>query len=237
MQLKPFQRAFLKGALAAGVSTAALSLPRGNGKSWLAGHLVARILDPADPLFRPGTESVLCASNVEQARIVFRFAREVLEPSGEHRFLDSVSRIGIVHKTSNTRLRVISSSGKSAMGLVGCPWAICDEPGSWEVNGGMLMWDALTTARGKPGSPLKILLVGTLAPATGGWWADLITDGTQASTYVQSLRGDPERWDDWNEIKRVNPLVSAFPRFAKGAARGTRPGAARLPIEGPLPLL
>ena len=211
MQLRAFQRRFLAGALAPGVSTAALSLPRGNGKSWLAGYVVARILDPSDPLFRPGTESVLCAANVEQARIVFRFAREALEPSGEYRFIDSVSRIGIVHKASNTRLRVISSSGKSAMGLVQTPWAICDEPGSWEVNGGLLMWDALTTARGKPGSPLKILLIGTLAPATAGWWHDLIEDGTQGSTFVQALRGDAEKWSSWPEIRRCNPLVSAFP--------------------------
>ena len=97
------------------------------------------------------------------------------------------------------------------MGLVGCPWAICDEPGSWEVNGGMLMWDALATARGKPGSPLKILVIGTLAPALSGWWHDLIEDGTNASTFVQSLRGDPEKWDSWPEIRRVNPLLASFP--------------------------
>ena len=210
MQLRPFQSRFLKAALAPGISTAALSIPRGNGKSWLAAHIISRVLDPADELFRPGTESVLCASNVEQARICFRFARETLEPTGEYRFLDSVSRIGIVHKASNTRLRVISSSGKSAMGLVGCPWAVCDEPGSWEIVGGMLMWDALATARGKPGSPLKILLIGTLAPSTSGWWHDLIEDGTQGSTFVQALRGNPERWDQWPEIRRCNPLVTAF---------------------------
>ena len=116
MQLRPFQKRFLRGALAPGISTAALCLPRGNGKSWLAGHVVARILNPDDSLFRPGTESVLCASNVEQSRIVFRFARETLEPTGEYRFLDSVSRIGITHKVTNTRLRVISSSGERRHG-------------------------------------------------------------------------------------------------------------------------
>ena len=210
MQLRPFQKRFLRAALRPEITTAALSLPRGNGKSWLAGHIISRILDPADELFRDGTESVLCASNVEQARICFRFAREVLEARGGYRFLDSVSRIGITHKASNTRLRVISSSGKSAMGLVNTPWAVCDEPGSWEVNGGLLMWDALATARGKPGSPLKILLIGTLAPALSGWWHDLIEDGTNASTHVTSLRGDPSKWDNWNEIRRCNPLVSAF---------------------------
>ena len=210
VQLRPFQKRFLRGALAPGISTAAMCLPRGNGKSWLAGHVVARILDPADSLFRPGTESVLCASSVEQARIVFRFAREILEPTGEYRFLDSVSRIGVTHTSTNTRLRVISSSGKGAMGLVNCPWVVCDEPGSWEVNGGRLMWDAITTARGKPNSPLKILLIGTLAPALTGWWADLVESGSSGSTFVLALRGNAARWDDWNEIRRCNPLVAMF---------------------------
>ena len=72
------------------------------------------------------------------------------------------------------------------------------------------MWDALTTARGKPGSPLKILLIGTLAPALTGWWHDLIEDGSGGSTFVQALRGNPARWDQWPEIRRCNPLVSAF---------------------------
>ena len=121
MKLRPFQARFIREATAPGIDTAALSLPRGNGKSWLAGHLLTRILDPDDVLFRPGTESVLCAASIEQARIVFRFARSELEPRGGYRFLDSHTRIGIVHKATNTRLRVLGSNGKTAMGLVRLP--------------------------------------------------------------------------------------------------------------------
>ena len=73
--LRPFQRRFIQAATAPGIGTAIWSAPRGNGKSWLAGHLASRIMDPADLLFRPGTESVLCAASIEQTRIVFRFAR------------------------------------------------------------------------------------------------------------------------------------------------------------------
>ena len=215
MNLRRFQRQFLRGALAPGIDTAALSLPRGNGKSALAGYLVSRILDPADALFRSGTESVLCAASIEQARIVFRFARETLEPRGGYRFLDSHTRIGITHKATNTKLRVIGSNGKTAMGLVGCPWAICDEPGAWETNGGTLLHDAIETAKGKPGSPLRALYIGTLAPATGGWWHDLIDDGTHETTYVQALRGDPERWEAWPEIRRCNPLTAISPTFRR----------------------
>ena len=176
--LRPFQLRFIREATKPGIDTAALSLSRGNGKSWLAGHLLTRILTPDDELFRAGTESVLCAASIEQARIVFRFAREALEPSSEYRFLDSHTRIGITHKPTNTRLRVIGSNGRTAMGLVGCPWAICDEPGAWETNGGTLLHDAIETAKGKPGSPLTAVYIGTLAPAISGWWHDLIKRGS-----------------------------------------------------------
>ena len=215
LDLRRFQRRFIRAATAPGIDTAALSLPRGNGKSALAGHLVARILDPDDTLFRPDTESVLCAASIEQARIVFRFARETLEPRGGYRFMDAANRIGIRHPATNTRLRVIGSNGKTAMGLVGCPWAICDEPGAWEVNGGTLLHDAIETAKGKPGSPLRALYIGTLAPAVSGWWHDMIRDGSHGSTYVQALRGNPKRWDQWPEIRRCNPLTAISPEFRR----------------------
>ena len=213
MKLRPFQARFIREATAPGIDTACLSLPRGNGKSWLAGHLLTRILDPDDPLFRAGTESVLCAASIEQARIVFRFARSELEPRGGYRFLDSHTRIGIAHKATNTRLRVLGSNGKTAMGLVGCPWAICDEPGAWEPRGGSLLHDAIETAKGKPGSPLRALYIGTLAPALSGWWHDLIAAGSGGSTYVMALQAAPEKWDLLREIKRVNPLTAISEDF------------------------
>ena len=110
---------------------------------------------------------------------------------------------------------MIGSNGRTAMGLAGCPWAICDEPGAWETNGGTLLHDAIETAKGKPGSPLRALYIGTLAPAVSGWWHDLIDDGTHGSTVVHALRGDPERWDQWGEIRRVNPLTAISATFRK----------------------
>ena len=215
LDLLPFQRRFLTEALKPRAKIAALSLPRGNGKSALAGHLVTRILSPSDGLFRPGTESVLVAASIEQARVVFRFARAALENNPRYRFLDSHTRIGITYTPSNTRLRVIASNGRTAMGLVGCPWAICDEPGAWQTIGGQLVWDALVTAQGKPDSPLKILAIGTLAPAMSGWWHDLIAAGSTHDTHVLALQGDPAKWDEWQEIKRCNPLMAKFPDSRK----------------------
>ena len=121
MKLRAFQRRFIRGALAPGIDTAALSIPRGNGKSWLAAHILTRCMTPGDELHQAGAEYLLCAASLEQARLSYLFTRADLEPTGEYRFLDSVTRIGITHRESNTRLRVMSSKAKSAFGIVHCP--------------------------------------------------------------------------------------------------------------------
>ena len=215
LQLRPFQRQFVRGALSPGVDTAALSVPRGNGKSWLAARILTRCLTPGDELHVPGAEYLLCAASLEQARLSYLFSRADLEPTGEYRFLDSVTRIGITHKATNTRLRVMSSKAKSAFGIVGCPLLVGDEPGCWETVNGQLMADAIQTAQGKPGSAMRVVLIGTLAPSTGGWWHDLVGAGSNGTTYVQRLRGDVKRWDSWGEIRRCNPLVEISPEFRK----------------------
>ena len=213
--LRPFQKRFVAKATAAGIDTAALGIPRGNGKSWLAAHLLERALTPGDKLHVEGAEYLLCAASIEQARIVFRFVRQAIEGTNRYRFIDSVTRLGIVDKETNTKLRVLSSNGKTAMGIVGTPLLVADEPGSWEVVGGGLMHDAIETAKGKPGSPLRAFYIGTLAPARAGWWHEMIADGTHDSTYVQSLQGDVSKWDSWHEIRRCNPLANIDAGFRK----------------------
>ena len=215
MDLRPFQRRFIRAATAPGIDTAALSLPRGNGKSWLAGHLITRALTPGDPLHVPGGECVIVAASLEQGRICYRFARDVLEPRGGYRFLDSNTRIGIVHKATNSRLRVVGSNAKGSFGFVGVPLVIADEPGAYEVVGGQMMADAILTAQGKPGSPLRAIFIGTLAPAVAGWWHDMIADGSNRSTVVHALQGDAERWDKWPVIRRCNPLISVSADFRR----------------------
>ena len=179
----------------------------------MCGDLLARVLNPSDSLFRSGTESVLMSGSIEQCRIIFRFVRAELEHDSDYRFLDSATRCAILHRPTNTRLRVVGSNAKTTFGLVGCPYAVIDEAGSFEVRGGSLLWDAVVTSLGKPGSPMKVLAVSTLAPSTEGWWVDLVEGGSQGSTYVQSIVGDPDKWDQWPEIRRCNPLSAVSKRF------------------------
>ena len=218
MKLRRFQTDFIRRALDPAVKIAVLSTPRGNGKSFLAAHLITRALTPGDALFQAGKEIVQCAGSIDQARAVFGFVRAALETDypGEYRWIDSVTRLGATHKASNTKLRIISSNGKTAMGLVGVGLAVADEPGSWELAGGLLMWDALTGALGKPGSPMRIIVIGTLAPAATGaghWYWDLVHDGTKGSTYVQAIQGELEGWDTWPVIRKANPLTAISADF------------------------
>ncbi len=215
MKLRPFQKQFLSAAGDPAIDTVALSLPRGNGKSFLAGHLLTRVLTPGDPLFQSGAESILLSGSIEQCRIVFRFVRAALESTGEYRFLDSSTRCGITHKPTNTRLRVHGSNSKTAWGFVGVPFVVWDEPGASEVNSGQMLFDAVVTSQGKPGSPLKAVFIGTLAPALSGWWHDLVRDGSHGSTYVQCLQGDADTWDHWNTIRKCNPLAAIDSGFRK----------------------
>ena len=215
LNLRPFQRRFIRAAFDPATDTAVLSLPRGNGKSTLAGHILAQALTPGHEWNQPGSEYLLGAASIEQARHVFRAIRTELEPTGAYRFIDSVQRLGAVHKDSNTRLRVISSSGKRAMGVVGVPLWVLDEPGSFETVGGELLWDAAQTALGKPGSPLRVIAIGTIAPSRGGWWQRLVERGTHGSTHVTALQGDLGSWDAWPTIRKCNPLAAIDAKFRR----------------------
>ena len=130
--------------------------------------------------------------------------------------MDSTQRIGCTHLATNTRLRVISSNAKSAMGILGVGLVVLDEPGAFDIVGGEMMADALFSGQGKPNSPLKLLIIGTLAPnqvQAGSWYYDLVAAGTKGSVYVRKLQGDPDTWDTWATIRKANPLTAISPQF------------------------
>ena len=214
MQLRRFQKDFVDAVLKPGITRGCLSIPRGNGKSWLAGYLAAESLRPGGLLWESGAENVLLSGSFDQARYVFRFAKEFLGET-DYKYLDSTAKLTIRHAATGTSLLVRSSRAKGAFGIVGARLAIADEPGSFDTINGELMNSALDTAIGKPSTNLKVIYIGTLAPSRAGWWHDLIQGGSGGSTYVQSLQGDIRRWDQWSEIRRCNPLVEISSQFRK----------------------
>ena len=112
---------------------AAMSGPRGLGKTSLAGHILTRCMTPGDAFHEAGSEYLLIAASIDQARLCLGFIRPVLEPMGGFRFQDSAQRISVTHEPTRTRLRVLSSSGKTAMGIVNTRMVVLDEPGSFDL--------------------------------------------------------------------------------------------------------
>ena len=197
---RAFQKRFIREALAPGIDTAVLSTPRGQGKNWLAGLLIASALTPRRRLFVRGAENILTAGSLDQARICFRFARQMLGESN-YRYQDSAQRIGILHTKSGTRLRVMSSDAKKAMGIVGARLVVADEPGAWTLLGGQAMFDSIQTAVGK--NRMTVVYLGTIAPdPDGNWWTN-----------------ERATWDDWRTIATCNPLVRINPLLKRTLLR------------------
>lgn len=217
MQWLPYQKRFFSAALDPKYRTVALSLPRGAGKTTLAGHLVAQALLPGNSLYVRGGESVLFAGSIEQTRLVYRQALKFLEAEvgdlrPHYRMVDSATRVAIKRKECATRVKAIGSNPKTSLGMVDTPLCILDEPAALHTVGGAALWDSIRTAQGKVGSPLKAILTGTLAPAEpGSWWPLLVEKGTHGSTWVGRLQGRADKWETFAETLRVNPLARAYP--------------------------
>ena len=216
INLRPFQHKFLKQSFSPGILTSCLSTPRGNGKSTMAAFLSLQTILPGSPMFTPGAENHLIGASLAQSRrTTFGILRRMVEAlpnfGTDYRVSDNSVSARIVHPASRTEISVLTASGRGAMGIVNCAWIVGDEPAAWKIVDGQTMADAIVTAHGKPGSRLKVLFCGTLAPAApGSWWSDMVANGSNRTTHITCYQGDPDKWDQWQNIRRCNPLMSTF---------------------------
>ena len=179
----------------------------------LAGRLAALSISPGSPLFEAGIEVLAVSASLEQSRVLLNFVRESLGERGQrdYRWLDSGQRLSVTHIPTGTKLRVLSSSARRAMGLAQFSTIFADEPGSWEARGGRLMFDALRQSLGKRQAQ-RLVLIGTRAPAEpGSWWPDLLESGSGPGRHVTILAapdGDAVGFVA-DVIRRCNPMVNA----------------------------
>ena len=221
--LLPFQAAFVTAVCRVNKppEVAALSCPRANGKSWLCGKIVARSITPGDALHEAGVENILVSSSMNQARIVLDFTRQELGEVDGYRWRND----GVVHLDSRARVRIVSSDARRALGLgANVRIIIADEPGAWSPIQGRRLWDAMVTSLGK--RKTQIVVVGTLAPApaTGpaSWWPSFVAEGTGDGRHVALLQADPEKWQDLDEVLRVNPVSAINPHLRRVLEREHR---------------
>ena len=128
----------------------------------------------------------------------------------------------MIHKETRTRVRVISSDSRRALGLgANVRLIVVDEPGALGPVAGRRLWDAITTALGKRRT--TVVAVGTLAPAqlTGpaSFWPSFVAAGNTDGRHVSLLQADPEKWTDFDEVLRVNPVSAINPHLRRTLER------------------
>ena len=154
---------------------------------------------------------------------MLEFARAALGESSGYRWRND----GVVHLESRARVRIVSSDARRALGLgANVRLIVCDEPGAWSPVQGRRLWDAMLTSLGKRRT--QIIVVGTLAPAplTGpaSWYPALVAEGSGVvdGRHVALLQADPEKWGDFSEVLRVNPVAAINPYLKQTLEREHR---------------
>jgi phage terminase large subunit-like protein len=207
IKLAPFQKQFVKGALADGVNVAVLSIGRGNAKTALsAGIALGSVMGEWDK--QPRREILIAARTRDQARIAFDFVvgfmRSLSEDEQKLFTVRRSPRLEIEYEgdCGGHFIRAIAADGKSALGSA--PTLILmDERGHWAADQGDALEHALLSGIGKRGG--RALIISTSAADDAhpfSVWLD--EDGP--GVYRQEHRPSPGLpADDLESIKEANP--------------------------------
>jgi phage terminase large subunit-like protein len=206
LKLAPFQKNFVRGALAPKTTAAALSVGRGNGKSALsAGLALAELLGVWDQ--QPRREILLAARTRDQAQVAWNFAAGLsqslpVEKQEQLKFRRG-SKLEIEYAgDGGGLLRVIAADGKSILGSAPT-LALLDERGHWERDKGDSLEHALLSGLGKRGG--RALIISTSAPDDSHPFSKWL-DEEQEGVYRQEHRppvGLPA--DDLESLLLANP--------------------------------
>ena len=217
MRLIASQRDFLRAIERPNVSVGVLCAARGSGKTTFGGWLGGRWADPDG-------EIVIVSGSVNQSRPLFAAATA----KGEWKTRDNAHDLHGERKSDGAIVRVVSASGKRALGLgAGQRAVIADEPAAWESRAGSLMASALKSSVGKR-EDFRLIVLGTLSPAeAGSWWPELVAAGSHERTYVQVHQADPGApWDDLRQAIKACPLARTSPHL-RAVIRAERDAARR----------
>lgn len=207
LKLAPFQKKFVKGALAKGVSVAALSIGRGNAKTALAAGLaLGALLGEWDK--QPRREIPIAARTRDQARIawnfVVAFAHTLPEDVQRQLTFRRQPRYEIEYDGDGGGhlIKAIAADGKSALGMAPT-FALLDERGHWQKDQGDALEHAILSALGKRNG--KALIISTSAADDQHPFSRWL-DEEQEGVYRQEHRPAPGLpADDLDSLDLANP--------------------------------
>lgn len=207
LKLAPFQRQFVKGALADGVNTACLSIGRGNAKTALsAGLALGAVMGVWDR--QPRREILIAARTRDQARIAFDFVvgfiRSLPDDDQKAFTIRRSPRLEIEYDGDGGGhfIRAIAADGKTALGSAPT-LVLMDERGHWQADQGEALEHALLSGLGKRGG--RALIISTSA-ADDAHPFSVWLDQEQPGVYRQEHRPAPGLpADDLDSLKEANP--------------------------------
>ena len=232
LHLVAWQSCFILAAFAPGVSLAALSVARGNGKTTLAAGLACAAI--AGPLAVKRGQVVCVASSFGQARILFKHALAFLCPTihkrPKHwRVVDHDNAATIEHRPTGASLRCIGSDPKRAHGLAPS-LILADEPAQWPRGSSEAMYAALSSSLGKQRGA-RLIALGTQPAAGDGSWFTRLLAGKQTA-YVQTYAAKPAA-NPWlvSSWRQANPSLNHLPDLRDAIAREARDAKADPSLE------
>ena len=228
MRLFAWEKRFIRGAFRPNVSSAALSIGRGNGKTSVSAAIATAAID--GPLRQSRGECIIVAASLTQARIAFDHVLAFLtEKHGEMdkktwQINNTPQRAWIVHRKSGASVKCIASEPSKAHGLA--PTLIlADEPAQWEASKSDRMLAALRTSMGKIAGA-RLIALGTQADNPDHWFSRMLhTEG--AADYVQ-VHAAPENAPPFRKTtwRKANPSLDGMPvleaAIRKEAARARK---------------
>jgi phage terminase large subunit-like protein len=197
----------VQGALAPDVSTAVLSIGRGNAKTALsAGLALGDMLGIWDD--QPSREAIIAARTRDQGRIAWNFCqgfvRGLPEDIQKRITFRQSPRLEIEFDDGQgpSIIRAIGADGKTALG--GAPTlALLDERGHWQADKGDTLEHALLSGLGKRGG--RALIISTSAPNDAHPFSKWL-DHEQAGVFRQEHRPAPGLpADDLSSLREANP--------------------------------
>ena len=205
--LAPFQREFVAGALAENISTAILSIGRGNAKTALAaGIALGGLVGAWDR--QPRREILIAARTRDQSRIawdfVSGFAASLPLDIQRHLIFRRAPRLEIEYEGDGGGhvLRALAADGKSALGSAPT-MCLLDERGHWSLGKGDELEAALLSGLGKRGG--RALIISTSAPDDTHPFSKWIDEPVPGS-YIQEHRPSPGLpADDRESLLIANP--------------------------------
>ncbi|MDJ1008661.1 MAG: terminase large subunit [Paracoccaceae bacterium] len=237
IKLAPFQKQFVKGALADDTQVAVLSIGRGNAKTALsAGIALGALMGKWDD--QPRREIIIVARTRDQGRIAFDFVVGFIRSLSEwDQMCFTVRRSPRLEiefeahpKEPSHFLRVIAADGRSSLGSAPT-LCLMDERGHWQADKGDDLEHALLSGLGKRGG--RALIISTSAATDAHPFSRWI-DEPPPGTYVQEHRPSPgQPADDLATLLEANPgaehgIGSSVEWLKTEAARALSRGGAAL---------